>query len=69
MDVLSLVCSLTQEAGLETVLAAAFSLKHAANMKKSFSTKREALNKANELVAGPAAAMECERNAPSGRFT
>ena len=33
-DVVHLVCNLTQEAGLETVLSAAFSLKHAANMKK-----------------------------------
>ena len=44
VDVLYLICNLTQEAGLETVMSAAFSLKHAANMKKK--------NKANELVPG-----------------
>ena len=66
---LYLVCNLTQEAGLETVPSAAFSLKHAANMKKSFSTKKEALDKANELVPGPAAAMKCVKNTPSGRLT
>ena len=51
VDVLYLVCNLTQEAGLETVLSAAFSLKYAANMKKSFSTQKEALDNA--------AAMKC----------
>ena len=34
-----------------------------------FPTKRETLEKANELVPGPAAAMKCVRNTPSGRFT
>ena len=34
-DVLNLVANLTQETSLETVLSAAFSLKHAANMKKT----------------------------------
>ena len=66
VDVLYLVCNLTQEAGLETVSSAAFSLKHAANMKKSFSTKQQALDKAKALVPGPAAAMKCVRSTPSG---
>ena len=43
-DVLYLVCNLTQEAGLETILSAAFSLKHAVNIQE------EALEKAKELA-------------------
>ena len=38
-------------------------------MKKSLSTQKEALDKANELVPVPAAAMKCVRNTPTGRFT
>ena len=69
VDVLYLVCNLKQEAGLETVLSAAFFLKHAAILRKSFSTQKEALDKAHELAPGPVAAMKCVRNTPSGRFT
>ena len=59
VDALYLICNLTQEAGLETVLSAAFSLKHTASMKKSFPTQEEALNKAKELALNPVAALKC----------
>ena len=44
VDVVFLVCNLTQEAGLETILSAAFFLKHAANVKKSYSSRKAALD-------------------------
>ena len=68
-EYLHLVCNLTQEAGLESVLSAAFSLKHATDMKKSFSTQVEAMDKAKELGLSPEAAMKCIKQTPSGRFT
>ena len=53
VDVLYLVCNLTQEARLETVLSAAFSLKHAANMKKVSPPRRKRCSRAAILVRDP----------------
>ena len=50
VDVLYLVCNMTQEAGLESVLSAAIALKHAANMKKSFPSREEATDNAKEFA-------------------
>ena len=49
-DVLYLVANLTQEASLETVLSAAFSLKHAANMKKTDISGQHAQQPASQLL-------------------
>ena len=68
VSVLYLVCNLTEEAGLESALSAAFSLKHVTNMKKSFPTQEEALDKVKEPGLSPEAAMKCIQNTPSGRF-
>ena len=50
---------MTQEAGLESVLSAAFSLMHVTGMKKSFFTQEEAIDKAKELGLSPEAARKC----------
>ena len=68
-EVLYQVCNLTQEAGLETVLSAAFSLKHAANMNQTFSTKDEAMDRAKWMELSPEAAQNCGKATPSGRLT
>ena len=49
-DVLYLSCNRTQKAGLETILSAAFSLQHAANVKKSYPNTEEALDRATQLL-------------------
>ena len=61
--------NLRQEAGLESVLSAAFSLKHAANVKKSFPIQEEVLDKAKELALSPEAAKKYVQITSSGRFT
>ena len=43
---LRLVCNMANEAGLETVLSAAYSLKHATDMQKGFPTQDKAFDKA-----------------------
>ena len=48
-DVLYLVANLTQEASLETVLSAAFSVKHA-NMKETFSNRQQAQDRASQFL-------------------
>ena len=58
MNLLHLVCNMAQEAGLESVLSAAFSLKHVIDMKKSFVTEEEAMDKAKELGLTPEAAKK-----------
>ena len=68
-DVLYLVCSLTQEAGLEIVLSAAFSLKHAANMKKSYSREKEAVERAVQLVPKGVSPVRCVRETSGGKYT
>ena len=40
---------MTQEAGLESVLSAASSLKHVTDMEKNFITEEETMDKATEL--------------------
>ena len=50
VNILRLVCCMTSEAGLETVLSAAFSLKHETDMMKTFSTREEAFDKAKKWV-------------------
>ena len=68
-DVLYLICNLTQEAGSESVLSAAFSLKHAANMKKGFSSHEEAMQQAKELVTDTDIAKSCIKKTMNGRYT
>ena len=57
-----------EEAGLESVLSAAFSLKNVTDMKKSFITEEEAMDKAKELGLSPETAKKCIQQTPSGRF-
>ena len=45
MNLLHLVCDIAQDAGLESVLSAALSLRHVTDMKKSFVTEEEAMDK------------------------
>ena len=59
-DVLYLVRNLTQEAGLETILLAAFSLKHAAHMKRSYSSRKEALHRAVQLAPKRTSPTRCK---------
>ena len=66
-EVLYQVCNLTQEAGLETVLSAAFSLKHAANMSQTCAAE-EAMDTAIWMSLSPEAAQKCIKATPSGRF-
>ena len=51
-DVLYLLFNLAQEASLETVLSAALSLKHAANMKKTSGTRKEAQTRFSATTPG-----------------
>ena len=67
-DVLYLVFNLAQEASLETVLSAAFSLKRAANMRKTPASKQAAQHRASQLLPKEAS-PECVRDISSGRFT
>ena len=62
---LYLACNLAQEAGLETVLSAAFSLKHAADMKKSHSNWKKALDRAVQLV--PKVGVQADCNGVAGQ--
>ena len=48
-SILRLVCNMANEAGLETVLSAAYSLKHATDMQKGFPTQDEAFDKAKQM--------------------
>ena len=59
---------MTNEAGLETVLSAAFSLKHETDMKKNFSALQEAQDKAKEMRLTREQAAKCLRETPHGRF-
>ena len=49
-DVPCLAFNLAQEASRETVLSAACSLKHAANVKKTFGTRQDAQARASQLL-------------------
>ena len=59
---------MTNEAGLESVLSAAFSLKHETDMKKSFSSLVEAQDEAKQMLLTPEQASKCIRETPRGRF-
>ena len=59
---------MTNEAGLQSVLSAAFSLKHETDMKKSFSSLVDAQDKAKQLRLTPEQASKCIHEAPHGRF-
>ena len=52
-NTLKLIFHMANEAGLETVLSAAYSLKHASDMEKSFPTQDEAFDKAKQMGLSP----------------
>ena len=60
---------LVQEAGLETVLSAASSLKHAASMRKTYTTRQQAQERTSQLLPKGSSVEECVRETPGGRFT
>ena len=68
VNLLRLVCCMTNEAGLESVLSAALSLKHETDMKKTFSSLKEAQDKAKQMRLTPEEAAKCIRETPQGRF-
>ena len=68
VNLLRLVCYMTREAGLESVLSAAFSLKHETDMKKSFASLAEAQDKAKQMRLTRDQADKCIHETPSGRF-
>ena len=67
VNMLRLVCCMTDEAGLETVLSAASSLKHETDMLKTFSSREEAFDKAKEIGLTPEAAAKSIHETPRGR--
>ena len=50
---------MAKEAGLESVMSAAFSLKHETDMKRSFSTLAEAMDKAKSMRLSPEEGKKC----------
>ena len=67
-NALRLIFHMANEAGLETVLSAAYSLKHASDMEKSFPTQDEALDKAKEMGLSPDQAARQITSTPTGNF-
>ena len=67
-NILRLVFHMTNEAGLETVLSAAYSLKHETDMKKSFPSKEEAFDKAKQMGLTPEQAARRVIATPRGQF-
>ena len=67
-NVLRLVFQMANEAGLETVLSAAYSLKHAADMDKSFPTQEEAFDRAKQMGLSPEQAARQITRTPKGQF-
>ena len=59
---------MAKDAGLESVLSAAFSLTHETDMKRSFSTLAEAMDKAKSMRLSTDEAKKCIHETPSGRF-
>ena len=59
---------MANEAGLETVLSAAYSLKHATDMEKGFLTQDEAFDKAKQMGLTPEQAARQISPTPKGRF-
>ena len=67
-NILRLVFSMANEAGLETVLSAAYSLKHDTDMKKSFPSRKEALDRAKKMGLTPDQAERQITTTPRGQF-
>ena len=67
-NILRLVFSMANEAGLETILSAAYSLKHETDMKKSFPSREEALDKAKKMGLTPDLAARQITTTPHGHF-
>ena len=59
---------MANEAGLETVLSAAYSLKHETDMKKSFPSREEAFDKAKQMGLTPDQAARQITTTPRGQF-
>ena len=68
-NILRLVFNMANEAGLETVLSAAFSLKDATDMEKSFPSQEEAFGKANAMGLTPEQAVRQITTTPKGQFS
>ena len=65
---LRLVFNMANEAGLETVLSAAYSLKHATDMEKSFPPQEEAFDRAKHMGLTPEQAARQITLTPKGQF-
>ena len=59
---------MANEAGLETVLSAAYSLKQATDMEKSFPTQEEAFDRAKHMGLTPEQAARQITRTPKGQF-
>ena len=68
-NMLRLTFHMANEAGLETLLFAAYSLKHASDMEKSFPTQEEALDKAKKMGLSPEEAAKQITATPTGHFS
>ena len=68
-NTLRLIFHMANEAGLETVLSAAYSLKHASDMEKSFPTQDEAFDKAKQMGLSPEQAARQITSTPTGQFS
>ena len=67
-NILRLVFHMANETGLETVLSAAYSLKHETDMKKSFPSQEEAFDKVKQLGLTPEQAARQVTATPKGQF-
>ena len=67
-NILRLVFNMANEAGLETILSAAYSLKHATDMEKGFPTQDEAFDKAKHMGLNPEQAARQITPTPKGQF-
>ena len=67
-NILRLIFHMANEAGLETVLSAAYSLKHATDMEKSFPTQDEACDRAKHMGLTPEQAARQITLTPTGQF-
>ena len=67
-NTLRLIFHMANEAGLETVLSAAYSLKHATDMEKSFPTQDEAFDRAKQMGLSPEQAARQITLTPTGQF-
>ena len=67
-NILRLVFNMANEAGLEIVLSAAYSLKHATDMDKAFPTQDVAFDKAKQMGLTPEQAARQITPTPKGQF-